>query len=103
MSEFVSKEFTDAVEKTQTTFKAWDAALEANADLHERMSKEETAVTMLSRRVSALEARAQGRYNGDDPMSGIPWGLLITGLVIVQLVPLLLDMVKACRSSSSSV
>jgi len=76
--------------------------LDALADLHARVSKEETAVTALSRRVSTLEARAQGTYKGDDPFDGIPWGLIITGLVVVQLLPFLVDLVRQCRSSSSS-
>ena len=82
--------------------KDWSANLDALADLSERMSTEETARMALSRRVTVLEERARGSYNGDDPMAGIPWGLLITGLVVVQLLPMVLDMVRACRSQSLS-
>lgn len=110
MSEFTENDFdrTAAIEDEETRVgpnakpKPSFADLDALADLHARVSKEETAVTMLSRRVSALEERARGAYNGDDPMAGIPWGLLIAGLVAVQLLPILIDVVKQCRLSSSS-
>lgn len=85
-------------EREQKSF----ADLDALADLHERMSRQETASTLLSRRVTVLETRSRGKYS-DDPMDDIPWGLLIGGLVIIQLLPLIIDMVKQCRSSSSSV
>src|ERR1700689_3187210 len=79
--------------------KAREMQLDEMADFHARLSRCESADVQLSRRITSLEDGARGHFQ-DDPLSGVMPLLWITAAL--TLAPLLFDLVKQWRLSSSS-
>jgi hypothetical protein len=86
-------------EKQQDEKRAWENDLDGLADFHARLSKCESFDVALSRRVTALEETGRGHFN-DDPMKQM--APVIWVMVFLTVAPLVLDLVKAWRSSQLS-
>lgn len=83
----------------QDESKAWENDLDGLADFHARLSRCETFDVALSRRLTALEEAGRGHFN-DDPMKAM--GPVIWVMVFLTVAPLVLDLVRAWRSSQLS-
>jgi tRNA G10 N-methylase Trm11 len=79
--------------------KRWENDVDGLADFHARLSNCESMDVKLSRRITALEEAARGRY-ADDPMAGM--GSVVLVMVVLTLAPIVLDLVKQWRLSQSS-
>jgi hypothetical protein len=75
--------------------------LDEAADLHARVSAVESNQVRLSRRITALEEANRGNFS-DDPLAGILSPGMITLMVVLTLAPIVVEMIKQWRSSSSS-
>jgi hypothetical protein len=78
--------------------KSREMQLDEMADFHARLSRCESDHITTSRRITALEEGARGHFQ-DDPLSGMMPLLWITAAL--TLAPLLFDLVKQWRLSSS--
>ena len=87
----------DAAEPTPDA-KAREMQLDEMADFHARLSRCESADVAVSRRVTALEEGARGSYD-DNPLSGMMPMVWI--MVVLTVAPLVIDLVKQWRLSSS--
>ena len=71
------------------------------ADFHARISVLETGHVKLSRRITRIEDGGKGSYS-DDPLAGIFSPGFMWVMVLLTLAPIIVDMYKTWKSSSSS-
>jgi hypothetical protein len=95
----------EEVKKEETK---WANDLDGLADLHSRLSTCESVDVALARRVTALEEKNRGHYDGDDPFKAMMGrgGLNLTPLLwvvaLVTLAPLVLELWQTWQSSQLS-
>ena len=86
--------------------KTWQNDLDGLADIHSRLSTCESVDVALARRVTALEEKNRGHYDGDDPFKSLTGGLNLTPLLwmvaLVTLAPMVLELWQTWQLSRSS-